>query len=204
MPDKIAGLREKNKTATRRELSQFGIKLFLKQGFANTTIDEIVEPLGIARRTFFRYFRAKEDLVFAWYEDLTIELVNELKQRPRQEKPFEAVSRTLASLLKMYDENPEWAASMMRLSMETSALIGKSFEKRVLWERALAATLVEREGQEKIPPLKAQIVVGAAMVAFTAAVNEWFAGGGKAKLRPIVERAFAMASPSSTRYHWRP
>src|SRR5271170_5013001 len=94
MANEIRGLREKNKQATRSELSRFGIELFLKNGFTNTTIDEIVEPLGIAKRTFFRYFGVKEDLVFAWYEDLTTVLVDELKRRPRKEKPFEAVCNT--------------------------------------------------------------------------------------------------------------
>jgi AcrR family transcriptional regulator len=194
MAGKIIGLREKNKIATRSELSRFGIELFLKRGFANTTIDEIVEPLGIAKRTFFRYFDVKEDLVFAWYEDLTNDLVSELEQRPQQEKPFEAVCQTLSTLLKMYDDNPEWAASMMRLSMETPSLIGKSFEKRVLWEKAFAATLIKREGKKTMNPLKAQIIAGVAMTAFTAATGEWFANGAKAKLRPIVKRAFATAN----------
>jgi AcrR family transcriptional regulator len=192
MTRQIMSLRERNKATTRRELSRFGIELFLKNGFANTTIDEIVAPLGIAKRTFFRYFDVKEDLVFAWYEDLTVDLVNELNSRPRQEKPFEAVCNTLSSLLKMYDENTGRAMSLMRLSMETPSLIGKSFEKRVIWEKALAATLVEREGKKTMSPLMAQIIVGTAMAAFAAATGEWFANGGKAKLRPIVEKAFAI------------
>jgi AcrR family transcriptional regulator len=194
MANRIKGLRERNKLATRSELSRFAIELFLKKGFANTTIDEIVEPLGIAKRTFFRYFSVKEDLVFAWYEDLTNDLVNELSSRPKQEMPLEAVCRTLSSLLKMYDENPAWALSMVRLSMETPSLIGKNFEKRVLWEKAFAATLIEREGKKTLSSLKAQIIAGVAMTAFTAAIAEWFANEGKAKLRPIVERAFSMAS----------
>jgi AcrR family transcriptional regulator len=194
MVNRIKGLREKNKSATRSELSRFAIELFLKQGFTNTTIDQIVEPLGIAKRTFFRYFSVKEDLVFAWYEDLTKDLVDELRSRPKQESPFEAVCKTLSSLLKMYDENPAWALSMVRLSMETPSLIGKSFEKRVLWEKAFAATLIEREGKKIMSPLEAQIITGVAMTAFNAAIAEWFSKEGKAKLRPIVERAFSMAS----------
>jgi AcrR family transcriptional regulator len=194
MANRIKGLREKNKLATRSELSRFAVELFLKKGFANTTIDEIVEPLGIAKRTFFRYFSVKEDLVFAWYEDLTNDLVNELRSRPKQEMPFEAVCKTLSTLLKRYDENPAWAMSMVRLSSETPSLIGKSFEKRVLWEKAFAATLIEREGKKTMSLLKAQIIAGIAMTAFTSAIGEWFANEGKAKLRPIVERAFSIAS----------
>lgn len=192
MTSKIMGLREKNRLSTRRELSRVGIELFLKKGFANTTIDEIVEPLGIAKRTFFRYFDVKEDLVFAWYEDLTQDLIKELLSRPKQETPYQAVCETLSSLLKMYDGNLDWSLAMMRLSSETPSLIGKSFEKRMIWEKALAATLIEREGKKEMSSLKALVIVGAAMTAFTTAVNEWYAGGGKAKLRPIVQKAFAL------------
>jgi AcrR family transcriptional regulator len=190
---KIVSLREQNKMATRRELSRFGVELFLKQGFANTTIDQIVGPLGIAKRTFFRYFNAKEDLVFAWYEERTTDLVNELSSRPKQEKPFKAVYETLSSMLKLYDANPDWALAMMRLSHETPSLIGREFEKRMIWEQALIDALIEREGKKAMHPLKARIVVGTAMTAFTAALYEWYAAAGKAKLRPIVEKAFSLA-----------
>ena len=194
MANRIKGLREKNKLATRSELSRFAIELFLKKGFANTTIDEIVEPLGIAKRTFFRYFSVKEDLVFAWYEDLTNDLVNELTLKTKAGNAFR--SRLQNAVLPAQDvrRKSTWALSMVRLSMETPSLIGKNFEKRVLWEKAFAATLIEREGKKTMSPLKAQIIAGVAMTAFTAAIGEWFANGGKAKLRPIVERAFSMAS----------
>ena len=185
---KIVGLREQNKLATRRELARFGIELFMKQGFANTTVEQIVEPLGIAKRTFFRYFNAKEDLLFAWFEDLTPGLVQELKSRPAAERPFKAVCETLASLLKFYDASPEWALGMMHLSKQTPAL---ECEKRT-WEDALVSALIEREGKRAMSPLKARIAVGTALVAFTAALDEWYAGGGHAKLRPIVEKAFSL------------
>jgi len=190
---KIVGLRAQNKLATRRELSRFGVELFLKQGFANTTIEQIVQPLGIARRTFFRYFNTKEDLVFAWYEDLTPDLVDALKSRPQEEKPFTAVCEALTSLLKLYDANPDWVLAMMRLLKETPSLIGSEFEKRIVWERALVLALIQREGKRTMSPLKAGIVVSTALAAFTAALNEWYENGGDAKLRPIVAKAFSMA-----------
>ncbi|MDR6522095.1 TetR family transcriptional regulator [Variovorax gossypii] len=193
MKGKIPNLREQHKAATRQEIARFAVGLFLKQGFVNTTIDQIVEPLGIAKRTFFRYFSTKEDLVLAWFEEKTPALVRELGDRPVQENPFEAVCATLSSLLVRYDANPGSALAMMRLTKETPSLVGRDLEKRMIWEQALAAALVERVGQKTMSLLKARIVVGTAMTAFTAALDEWYAGGGKLKLRPIVEKAFSMA-----------
>lgn len=191
---KIVSLREQNKMTTRRELARCGVELFLKQGFANTTIEQIVKPLGIAKRTFFRYFNVKEDLVFAWYEELTTALVKELQSRPKQEKPFKAVCEALSSLLELYDADRDWALAMMRLSKQTPSLIGKESAKRMIWEQALAAALIEREGNEAISPLRAGIVVGTAMSAFSAALNEWCSTGGDAELRPIVAKAFLLAT----------
>lgn len=194
MDMKVVNLREQHKAATRSELARFGVQLFLQQGFANTTIDQIVEPLGIAKRTFFRYFNTKEDLVFAWHEEKTPALVSELNSRPKQETPFKAVCETLCSMLKTYDAHPDLALAMMRLLKETPALVGRESEKRMIWEQALAAALIEREGEQAMSPLEARIVVGKVMTAWTAALDEWYAGGGKAKLRPIVEKALSMAS----------
>ncbi|MBJ8338432.1 TetR family transcriptional regulator [Antrihabitans sp. YC3-6] len=46
------------------------LRLFSEQGYEATTVDEIAQAAGISRRTFFRQFRAKEDVVFADHEIL--------------------------------------------------------------------------------------------------------------------------------------
>ncbi|MFE3292719.1 TetR family transcriptional regulator [Rhodococcus sp. NPDC059234] len=46
------------------------LRLFSEKGYEATSVDEIAEAAGISRRTFFRQFRAKEDVVFADHEIL--------------------------------------------------------------------------------------------------------------------------------------
>lgn len=46
------------------------LRLFAEQGYEATSVDEIAGAAGISRRTFFRQFRAKEDVVFADHEIL--------------------------------------------------------------------------------------------------------------------------------------
>jgi AcrR family transcriptional regulator len=58
------GLREQKKAETRAALVKAAQDLFHRKGYEATTIDEIAEAAVVSRRTFFRYFPTKEDLVF--------------------------------------------------------------------------------------------------------------------------------------------
>ena len=186
------GLREKRKRQLKSELSQQAIRLFTQKGFEETTIDDIVEPLAVSKRTLFRHFATKEDLVFAWYEELTDELVRALEARPKAEAPFESVCETLRSLLHYYDENPRWALAMTRLAKATPGLVGKSFEKRSIWERELAKVLAKRLPDTPTRDLTARVTVAAALAAFTCGIDEWTDSRGKANVRACLDRAFSI------------
>ena len=48
----------------RQRIAAAGRELFAVQGYERTTVEAIAERAGIARRTFFRHFRAKDDVIF--------------------------------------------------------------------------------------------------------------------------------------------
>src|SRR5689334_14098518 len=50
------------------ELERIGLELFTTRGFEETTIDEIAAAAGISRRTFFRYYTSKNDLVWGNFD----------------------------------------------------------------------------------------------------------------------------------------
>ena len=54
------------KSALRRQsVIDIAIELYLTHGFEGTTMDMIAEASGVARRTIFRDFPTKEDIVLA-------------------------------------------------------------------------------------------------------------------------------------------
>jgi mycofactocin system transcriptional regulator len=50
------------------ELELVALELFAERGFEQTTVDDIAEAAGIGRRTFFRYFPSKNDVVWGDFE----------------------------------------------------------------------------------------------------------------------------------------
>ena len=49
----------------KRELLQIAYRLFLSQGYENTSVDEIIEAAGIAKGTYYYYFQSKEQMLEA-------------------------------------------------------------------------------------------------------------------------------------------
>lgn len=80
MPTDIAhatvdvGLRERKKDATRRALAETALALTVERGFQGFTIGELVDTVGVSRRTFSNYFTSKADCIAAvsdgWLDDV--------------------------------------------------------------------------------------------------------------------------------------
>ena len=68
------GVRAARKQLTTRELILAAFELFAVQGYDETTVEQIADQVGISKRTFFRYFANKEDLVLGNLEHTAVRL----------------------------------------------------------------------------------------------------------------------------------
>lgn len=57
-------------TSQHLALAHKAVELFARQGFEETTVEQIALAAGISRSTFFRQFRSKEDVLFADHTQL--------------------------------------------------------------------------------------------------------------------------------------
>ncbi len=54
--------------------------LFKSQGYVNTTIEAIIQQVGIAKGTFYYYFKSKEDILDAFVNELVDQFCQEYKK----------------------------------------------------------------------------------------------------------------------------
>ncbi|TMB71576.1 MAG: TetR family transcriptional regulator, partial [Chloroflexi bacterium] len=91
-----SGLRERKKQKTRESIQRAALRLFVKQGYEETTIEQIAAAAEISPSTFFNYFPTKEDVVlFDAYDPMAIRMFLE---RPKDEPLNVVVRRVLEEL----------------------------------------------------------------------------------------------------------
>jgi AcrR family transcriptional regulator len=83
------------------------VGVFAKRGFVATRVEDILAAAGIARRTFYKYFQSKEDVLAAIYDFATGELLREVRSAaaPSSGDPFASVLRGLDTYLDYHVEN---------------------------------------------------------------------------------------------------
>src|SRR3954471_6393609 len=85
------GRRERKKLATRAAVREAALRLAVRHGVENVTVEQIAAEADVAERTFFNHFATKEEAVVAAAAGGAEALVAESRARP----PGEPVLRAL-------------------------------------------------------------------------------------------------------------
>lgn len=192
-------LAERKRQLVAEELRNAALMLLASRGFEAVTVDDVVAAAGMSRRTFFRYFASKEDVVVRFIADMGTEVVGELAARPEDEPPSVALRHAIWRLLAGCADQPEHAERsriVARLILDTPALHARWLERQLQWRAGLAAVLAARRGvdphTDPYPPMAA----GMAMLALDSVLRQWRPGDDERRLAELTDRAFAVAAPS--------
>ena len=187
--EKQNSLRDRKKEKTRQALIDASLKLFLKNGYDNTTVDDIAEHVEVSRRTFFRYFQSKEAVVFTRHER-RIKLFRQLLEKHFcSEKPLDGVRAALMEFAEDYAQNAEALRAEWAIVTASPILIAKDVELDFEFESAIADTLMDRRCIQPYEELDARIIAGALFGVIRAAMQAWYSGDCKQDLFEIGRKA---------------
>ncbi|HEY3501169.1 MAG TPA: TetR family transcriptional regulator [Actinocatenispora sp.] len=178
------------------ELTEAALPLLAEKGYDRVTVDEIVAAAGVSRRTFFRYFASKEDVVVQFLADMGTGIRAELAARPARERPSVALRHAVWVPIAACAGHGDRAVRVVRLILDTPALFARFLERRARWRDDLAAELAGRLGLDPDTDLYPELAAGTALAAFDAVLRRWVGSDGAEDPGPLTERAFAVVAPA--------
>jgi AcrR family transcriptional regulator len=184
-----AGLRERNKLRRHEQITDAALRLFAEQGFDGTTIDEIAAAADVSRRTFFRYFARKEDVILGWKQRTAEELREALASRPASESPLDAVHGALATIAASYAARPDLTLGLMRL-FESPPTFHPDADHEA-WDAVLTEGLARRLGADPILDPEPRLLATVGFAVLIATIQSWGAAGGEADLVGLLDDGFA-------------
>jgi AcrR family transcriptional regulator len=176
-------------------LEEAASELFLENGYAKTTIEQITQRAGVSRNTFFNYFTSKSDLL--WIElDASLRVLTEaLAERATSIDPLKAVEDALLATAAAFtaDRAPLVLTQydVMGIDAELRAAgLARALAHADLIERYLVSRLYAENPAAADRPLQARAIALAVLGAAAAAVGRWAADGpARAPLVSYVQRA---------------
>ena len=92
----VPGLRERKKARTRATIQREALRLFSRNGYAETSVEQIAAAAEVSPSTFFRYFATKDDVVLADFLDERV--LEQVVQAPSGLSPLGALRHALVEL----------------------------------------------------------------------------------------------------------
>lgn len=155
------GLRERKKQQTRAALHRAAVDLVAEHGLAAVTVEQIAEAADVSPRTFFNHFPSKESAVVGIDADEASRVAAELRARPDEESPTEAVRAVLlAHVGRITGDQALWRRRR-RLVFSDPTLLHAGAAMSGAIERELVAALHERLHSNPRTDLRAPVLVAA-------------------------------------------
>lgn len=187
-------LRANRQKRLRADTVSAGLELFLKYGYENVTVADIAERVDISRRTFFRHFQSKDDVVFDWMDQLG-ELVESMLVRSQpSEPPLQVMRNTFVSLAEHLVENGDRTRALVQLIFGTPSLTGRYHEEHARWEDKQLTMLMHGRTLSPAEIFQVRVQVAAAITAFVVAIRTWAEKDSEQTLQEWVMEAFSALS----------
>ncbi|WP_018296083.1 TetR family transcriptional regulator [Corynebacterium lubricantis] len=193
-------LREMTRAAVRAQIADVALQLFDENGFDETTVDDIAQATGISRRSFFRYFPTKEDVVIGDLIPAGEQLRDLVAEQLTTETSWDALHQALRKGGAQIDAEPEHWLQVMRVINSAASLRARNIEKHLTWSSLLIPLISEHcQGEEKFGDLVARSLVGSAFACFDAALASWTEGEAAAPFQETLDAAFySLTSPTNS------
>jgi TetR/AcrR family transcriptional regulator, regulator of mycofactocin system len=174
-------LRVRKQEFVRDALWTAAIDLFSSKGFDETTVDDIVAAAGTSRRTFFRYFESKRDLMAQPVASYAASLAQAIESCPKGAKGAQLLRHVVRTVAAKTVMEPR-----LRQVMDVAARYPSAREAQLSRVAELQDRVAEAFTQRGEDEVRAHLLAGMTLNALSVAYRIWF-GDGKQDIHAATE-----------------
>lgn len=195
------GLRERTRRAVALEITGAANSLFIEKGYESTTIDDVAEAVGMSRRSVFRYFATKEDLVLGKLSFLAEDLVEGFRARPADEPVWQSLRATFELLVSHVDnvDKDSVAVPLQRVIFATPSLLSAYLGIQQDMQDVLVECVRERAAGSGSPydphDPTPRAITAAAFGCLIAAQKTWLEPNNPETFEGVLDAAMASVGP---------
>lgn len=167
-------LQERKRAAVRQEIARVAWRLFDAGGYEATTVDDVAREAGVSRRTFFRYYSSKEDVLVETSDALVEDFLAAFARRPRGEAPLVSIRHAMRAVAGARLADAAEARAIIRLLRESRTLRRAMLERHALMGDRLTAMIAKRTGKDPRKDPTPALLALVARVLMGTAFNVWF------------------------------
>jgi AcrR family transcriptional regulator len=161
------------------------ITLFDEQGYDVTTVAQIAEAAGLTKRTFFRYFSDKREVLFGGSPELLDRWVGGIAAAPPEAGPMAAVSAGLDEVAALFADRHPFATRRSRIVAANPELQ----ERELIKLQSLAAAIEAALGERGVPANSATLAAQAGVTIFHVAFARWVEQPDPAAFRRLMDES---------------
>jgi mycofactocin system transcriptional regulator len=150
-------------------IEQAAFRLFEERGFDSTTMDDIAAEMGVGRRTLFRYYPSKNDILWGRFDE-SLRAFEETFRAMNPNLPISlAIRDAIVDFNRLDEEAIPQHRQRMRLLLRTPALLAHSELRYAAWRHVVADYVAARLGLERddlLPELAGRVSLAIALTAY--------------------------------------
>ena len=191
----MPNLLERRHEQTRAAIADAAVALFGERGFAETTMDDVADAAGVSRRTAYRHFPSKDDLVFEQPRRWLVHFNDHVAEPRLGETQRERCRRALLAVAQLIQAHAGSIAAAYKVMVATPSLRGYNGRTEDEWFERYMELLTPSGHGDPERAVQIATVAGALVGTTKALVAVWAAGQPDADMEALTRAALDQLDP---------
>jgi AcrR family transcriptional regulator len=172
----VVSLNERKQALVRDTIWEAAIDLFVEKGFDETTVEDITAAAGTSRRSFFRYFESKSDLMAQPILSYGSTLADAIRGCPATYSPSDVLRYTLLTVAKTSAANPR-SKKVMEIAAKYPAARQAQIARLAEVQDQVAEAFTERLKKGSKDQTTARVLAALTHSLLSVTFQNWFESG---------------------------